>query len=133
MDDSCGLWRSRSLWKKYNPRYLLQLMFLPSYSGWFTGERDSINTCILMSMFDRVSEIHVFSENQTMKIIIKNLLIYCHAKMKMKDKINMFIHGLLHATRLWHYYSERYTCIQVFSHFYFFIFYIWDSLSIIYH
>lgn len=84
MDDSCGLWRSRSLWKKHNPRYLLQLMFLPSYSGWFTGERDSINTCILMSMFDRVSEIHVFSENQTMKIIIKNLLIYCHAKMKMK-------------------------------------------------
>lgn len=64
--------------------FSLQLMFLPSYSGWFTGERDSINTCILMSMFDRVSEIHVFSENQTMKIIIKNLLIYCHAKMKMK-------------------------------------------------
>lgn len=85
MDDSCGLWRSRSLWKNHNPRYLLQLMFLPSYSGWFTGERDSINTCILMSMFHRVSEIHVFSENQTMKIILKkNLLIYCHAKMKMK-------------------------------------------------
>lgn len=135
MDDSCGLWRSRSLWKKYNPRYLLQLMFLPSYSGWFTGERDSINTCILMSMFDRVSEIHVFSENQTMKIIKikKNLLIYCHAKMKRNDKINMFIHGLLHGTRLWHYYSELYTCIQVFSHFYFLFFYIWDSLSIIYH
>lgn len=76
---------SRSLWKKHNPRYLLQLICLPSYSGWFTGERDSINTCILMSMFDRVSEIHVFSENQTMKIIKKKtLLIYCHAKMKMK-------------------------------------------------
>lgn len=119
MDDSCGLWRSRSLWKKYNPRYLLQLMFLPSYSGWFTGERDSINTCILMSMFDRVSEIHVFSENQTMKIIIKNLLIIAMLKWKWNDKINMFIHGLLHGTRLWHYYSELYTCIQVFSHFYF--------------
>lgn len=43
-------------------------------------------------------------------------------KWKWNDKINMFIHGLLHGTRLWHYYSELYTCIQVFSHFYLFFF-----------
>lgn len=43
-------------------------------------------------------------------------------KWKWNDKINMFIHGLLHGTRRWHYYSELYTCIQVLSHFYLFIF-----------